>query len=348
MVCKQFYGILLVPCLSRSGTLQPRAGFLPGAGMLNMKNCRGFVAGLLAFFLIVIVGCTAQGGPSTEENVVIRIDDRAVTLREFNDYFESIEAGHDKEDQDRAAMHEARLQFLLNLVEEEIILKRAGELGLEISRKELDEAVGDFKKGSSGIGFEDRFLKHAVSYETWKERLKKRLLVEKVLDEELLKNMLITPAEIKAYYDMHRDEWGTGEEVRVGHILLPDEETAKKILGRINSGDDFAALARQHSVAPEAGTGGDMGYVARGQFPEVLEKAIFPLDKGAVSPVVKTAYGFHIFKVTEKRGAGIPGIEDSMNRIKDGIRREKLKAAYGPWLVGLRKRYKIEINDEII
>jgi parvulin-like peptidyl-prolyl isomerase len=312
-----------------------------------MINYEKIAIGLVILYLIS--GCSNKSDMSAEDQVVIRVDDRVLTLAEFNEYFEPIRMSGDKEQANNGvSMREARLGFLLQLVEEMIILRRADELHLNISPQELDEAVRDFQKGYPDAGFEHLFLKQAISFEAWKERLKKRLLVEKVIRKELLKEVSVTPQEIKDYYDKHWKEWGHGEEIWARHILLPSKDQATNILKRLQNGDDFATLARLHSVAPEAQNGGDMGYVVRGQLPRGLEKPLFDLEQGAVSPVVKTPYGFHIFEVIEKRETGKPKIEEFIERIKQGIKKQRLGTAYGPWLARLRSRYRIEINEEVI
>lgn len=313
-----------------------------------MRNRRKILIEALILFLLVS-GCSGKSDTSSENQVVIRVNGRVLTLAEFNDYFEPIGINCDTEQaKDSVAVRESRLVFLLQLVEEMIILKRADELGLHISPQELDEAVRDFKKHSSEEDFKRLFLKQAISLEAWKKMLKRRLLVEKVIHKELLEEISITPQEIKDYYDKHWKEWSYGEEVRVRQILFSSEDQAKKILERIQNGDDFATLARLHSVAPEAKEDGDMGHVVRGQLPECLEKPIFKLELGSVSPVIKTPYGFHIFKVIEKRRTSKPEIEDYIEKIKENIRKERVEKAYGPWLAKLRSRYHIEINKEAI
>lgn len=313
-----------------------------------MRSCEKIATGVVILFLI-LSGCSNKGGTSAEDKAVISVDDRVLTLAEFNEYFETTKISSDEEQsQDSATIREARLRFLLQLVEEMILLRRADDLHIHISTQELDEAVLNFKKGYSEADFEYLFLKQAISFEAWQERLKKRLLVQKVIRKELWEEASVTPQKISDYYDKHWKEWSYGEQVRARHILLSSKDQAKQILKQLQNGDDFATLARSHSQAPEAQNGGDLGYVVRGQLPECLEKPLFALKKGAVSPVVKTSYGFHIFKVIEKRKTSKPKIEEYIERIKQAIRKERVDAAYGPWLAKLRSQYHIEINEDLI
>jgi len=280
---------------------------------------------------------------------VIRVDNHVLTLAEFNEYFEPSSLNFDSRDGgDNNPLREARTSFLLQLVEEMIIIRRAEELHLSISAEELDEAVRDIQKDYPQAGFEDMFLKQAISLEAWKERLRKRLLIEKVMRKDLLKEDSVTIEEMRDYYSKHREDWTSGEELRARHILLPTEDQAKKVLQRLKDGETFSTLARRYSIAPEAEFGGDMGYVAHGELPICLETPLFTLRPGELSPVVKSPYGFHIFQVIEKRETPVPDIEESVERIKQEILKAKIEAAYGPWLAELRSRYHVEVNMEII
>ena len=309
---------------------------------------KGIAAAVIA--LLWLLGCSDTGSDgSDKDKVVIRVDDRVLTLGEFNEYFDQTRMGLGAGDgKNREAVREARLGLLLELVEQMIILRRGEELHIDLSADELDAAVRDIQREYSKEGFQDLLLKKAVSHEAWKKALRRRLLVEKVIHEDLSKNMSVSPEEIKAYYDRHGDEWVQAEVVRVRHILLRDEAEADRLLERLKAGEDFAAVARLHSIGPEGEGGGDMGWMSRGQLPESLEGPIFKTGPGALSPVVKTTFGFHIFQVMEKKEAGKVRIEDCIDKIKDLIKEEKLEAAYGPWLARFQKRYNVEINKEFI
>ena len=91
-----------------------------------------------------------------------------------------------------------------------------------------------------------------------------------------------------------------------------------------------------------------MGYVARGDLPEEMEKAIFSLKEGEVSPVVSSSYGYHLFKVIQKGPDDDEGTQHWLDEARGEIKRQKLEAAYRTWLDELRSKYKITVNDEMM
>ncbi len=90
-------------------------------------------------------------------------------------------------------------------------------------------------------------------------------------------------------------------EVKASHILVNTEQEARDILAKINAGDDFGALAKAHSACPSGRNGGDLGFFGRNMMVKPFEEAAFKLDVGKVSDPVRTEFGFHLIKVTEKR-----------------------------------------------
>jgi parvulin-like peptidyl-prolyl isomerase len=277
------------------------------------------------------------------------VDNHVLTLSEFNAFFEPLKMSYGTEENGADhSLREARARFLLELIEEMIVLRRAEELGLRVSPGEVQEAVDTVEGDYDEESFQHMFMKQAISLEAWKERVRRQLLVEKVLNQDINVLITVTPDEIRQYYDEHREEWSRGDQVRVRHILLSSKKQAEDVLKRIRNGEDFAVLAGQYSTAPESSQGGDLGYVQRGTLPESLEGPIFSLAHDRVSPVIKTPYGYHIFKVIEKRQAGRQTMDDWIEEIRERIKNQKLETAYGPWLTELRSRYKITVNKEII
>lgn len=306
-------------------------------------------AAVVFLVFLVVSGCSNSNETETERQPIIRVDDHVLSLAEFNEFFELTRTNYATEQVGAGpGLREARLRFFLQLLEEMIILRRAEELHLHVSTTELEDAVGGIKGDYSDESFKAMMMKQAISVETWKERLRRQLLAKKVIRKELLEGISVTPEEISDYYGKHHEEWTHGEQIRPHQILLSSEEEANRVLERLEKGEDFAALARLYSVAPESEQGGDMGYMERGHLPKSLEDPLFALKKDTLSPVIKTPYGYHIFKVVDQRPASEPVIDDCIEKIRGYIQEQKLETSYGPWLTKLRSRYRITVNKELI
>ena len=89
------------------------------------------------------------------------------------------------------------------------------------------------------------------------------------------------------------------DQVHCAHILVKTEQEAKTILERLNKGEKFANIAKQVSLCPSGKRGGDLGTFGRGKMVKEFETAAFKLNRGEISPMVKTKFGYHIIKRIE-------------------------------------------------
>lgn len=303
----------------------------------------------IALLVLVAFGCTQNEKDARNKETLIKVDTLAVSLAEFNDAYElSQMISEQPHPSDTLSEKTDRLQFLCQLLEEMVILRRAKELNLTVSAQELEKEIDKIRKDYPDDSFDEIFLKEAISYDHWKEKIRKRLLVKKVIQTDLVQNISITAEEIKSYYNEHKETFGRPEMVRVYQILLPTDDQAKEVLAEINRGSSFQDMARTHSTSPDKDKGGDLGFVAKGILPEVLDKAIFKLKEGKISPVVKSGYGYHLFLVTEKKPASKPDLSRVTKTIRTRLKEEKLEQVYGTWLAKLRSRYEVEVNDSLL
>jgi hypothetical protein len=147
-----------------------------------------------SLLVFAFLGCMdSESNPDAEQ--LIRVRDRVLTVLEFNQaYSHNLRYEPDE-------YRNAQLRLLNELTIEMIILERAAELGLAISDDEVEKTVADFKKDYPEDTFEKTLLEFAVSYETWQDRLRNRLLMEKVINHELEDQILITSEDIAKYYE---------------------------------------------------------------------------------------------------------------------------------------------------
>jgi hypothetical protein len=165
--------------------------------------------------LFALAGCINSDSSSGNEPL-IRVHDRVLTVLEFNEAFEFIQSVHPQNLKDHPEdMRDAQRRLLNQLTVEMIILERADELGLSISDEEINEAVNDIKSDYPEDTFEKTLLKTAVSYKLWEARLKNRMLMQKVVDNELKDKIVITPEDIADYYENNIKTKGKESEIAV-------------------------------------------------------------------------------------------------------------------------------------
>ena len=144
-----------------------------------------------------------------------------------------------------------------------------------MSSKEVNEKFDQLVKDAGGIDQVKRTLDklYGWSPEDFKTKIKQQLVQQK-LSEKITSD----PA-----------------------LSAPAQKQAEDILAQIKAGADFATLAKQYSTDGSAANGGDLGFFGKGQLVPEFEAAAYALQPGEVSGVVKTQYGYHIIKVTDKK-----------------------------------------------
>ncbi len=239
--------------------------------------------------------------------------------------------------------HAERLkeEVLDDMITEKIMYLRARELGLDVGSEELEKKINDIKK-EYGEGFSKMFAEEKLNFEQWKEELKKEMLFEKLVAVDVNARINVPDNEAEDYFNKNSDMFKTKPKVRVAQIVVRDLATAREALQQLKAGADFSEVAREKSIGPEAGRGGDLGFITREVMPEPLDKTIFSLRLNKISPVVKSPYGFHIFKVLEIQPAKINNFAECKQEVIADIRAKKEEAAFGIWLAALERKVIIK------
>ncbi len=152
---------------------------------------------------IALVGCTGSKSEDQDE-YLIRVGDNVVTVLDFNKAFEIAKTAYSHNMmQDPAAFREAQLRLLNQMTEELILLEKAKELNISVSDQEVDKMIAKIKSDYPDDVFEQVLLEYAVSYQSWKKGLQTRLLMEKLVEQELKDQIVITAEDIEKYYEQN-------------------------------------------------------------------------------------------------------------------------------------------------
>ena len=174
-----------------------------------MKSIYKLAFMISSLLIVCILGGCADSESHRDNEYLIRLGDRVVTVFDFTKAFEISKTAYSYDIMKNPRLgREAQLRLLNQMTEEMILLERAKELQIYISDSELEESIADIKSDYPEGVFEETLLEHAVSYRSWKEGLKNRLIKEKVISQELEANITITHDDISKYYKEHYGKEG--------------------------------------------------------------------------------------------------------------------------------------------
>jgi peptidyl-prolyl cis-trans isomerase D len=176
------------------------------------------------------------------------------------------------------------------------------------------------------------FDAHKNDFKIPEKRKIKYLLID---IDAMRAKVVVPPADIDRAYNTNAEQYSTPEQVRASHILLKTEgkddatvkAKAEELLKQAKSGADFAELAKKNSEdEASAKNGGDLDYFGRGRMVPEFDQVAFTLEPGQLSDLVKTQYGYHIIKVTDKKPASTRPLADVRQQLNDQLAYERAQA----------------------
>jgi peptidyl-prolyl cis-trans isomerase D len=165
------------------------------------------------------------------------------------------------------------------------------------------------------------------------ERRKVRFVT---IDVQKLRDQVnVLPQDVERAYNQNIEQYSSPEQVRASHILLKTEgkdeaavrRQAEQVLAEARAGADFAELAKKYSEdEPTRDKGGDLDYFSRGRMVPEFEQVAFSQEPGVISDLVKTQYGFHIIKVTDKKAGSVRPLDEVRQQIIDQLKWERAQS----------------------
>jgi peptidyl-prolyl cis-trans isomerase D len=175
----------------------------------------------------------------------------------------------------------------------------------------------------------DWFESHKDDYRVPEKRKVKYALID---IQAIRDRITVSPQDVQRFYEDNAQQFSTPEQVRASHILLKTDgkneadvkKLADEIAAKAKGGADFAALAKQYSEdESNKAKGGDLDFFGRGQMVPEFDTAAFSLEPGQISDPVKTSFGYHVIKLTEKRAATSRPLAEVQAQIEDQIKWER-------------------------
>ena len=314
---------------------------------------RIFPAILSALLVVCACGCKR----AVSDNVAGTVNGRIITYADLDKQYQAqFMSSAERPSTDQ--MEIQKLEVLRTLVDNEIMLQRAEKLGLMATDADVESRFAELKAPYTQEEFQKQLDARKMTVDDMKAQLKRDLSITKLFNKEITSHISISDKDVTDFYNSNKTSFNFPEpQVHLAQILVSpmpdanvrnlkndkaqnDEQARRKmdmLVARLKQGEDFVTLAQNFSEDPTtAPNGGDLGFVPE----SALEKAnteiravIQTAPAGQVTPVVKTAEGYRIFKIYSKEPAGQRELTDP--RVQQNIREtlinrkdQLLRAAY--------------------
>src|SRR5580700_3132049 len=309
--------------------------------------------------LAVLLGCKSP----VSGDVMATVDGRKIFRSDVDKYYDnSVASAQQAPVGEQATI--LRLNILRQLIDDEMVMRRAEKLGLLATEEEVDRKLNEIKSPYTQEEFDQRLKEKKITLEDFKRDVRRSITVDKVMNKEVSSKINVTDQDIIDYFAAHKSEFNLIEpQYHLAQIFVTptpnpqvhnqnnkaqNEADARKkiemIGNRLDSGDDFGTLAMNYSEDPEtSGNGGDLGTLPESSLRNTdpgTRDGVIKLKPGQYSPIItvinpanKQVMGFRIVKLVSKEPAGQRDLSDP--RVQQAIRsqlhdrREQLlKAAY--------------------
>ncbi len=245
----------------------------------------------------------------------------------------------------------AKKEIINEFIVSALVTEYAAKNGISVSELELETEFNKLRKGyASDIDFKESLAQSGLLIEEWKAKLKVSLLQKKVIDDiskSVNLSKQIQNNDVKNYYESHLREFQRPAEIRISQIVVQHMDEADELKKRIKSGSfRFEEAAKKFSLSPDGKKGGDIGFLAKGVVPAFDIAFTFPV--GQLSSVIKSSYGYHLMKVTEKRAASKQSLEQARPSILKLVMEQKKEESFRQWFDQQIKLAKLEEDTPLI
>ena len=276
---------------------------------MNKKALLSFVAFCTAFSLTV----NSNAAPVDIDRIAAIVDESAIMQSELDARMDSVKRQMGGQMPPDSLL---RPQVLERLILENIQLQMAERGGVQVTDQQLTDTVKRIaqQNGMTLEQFSAALKKDGLSYKEAVEQIRTEMIISRVQKFQVNNRVQISQQDIDYFLASKAGQMATEAEYRLSHILIsipsqasPAEikkarKKADAIIAEIKAGKDFQQQAIETSNGRNALKGGDLGWRKQAQLPSLFADAVIDLEPGQVSDPIKSASGFHIIQIADKRG----------------------------------------------
>ncbi|MDB2518270.1 peptidylprolyl isomerase [Gammaproteobacteria bacterium] len=258
--------------------------------------------------IILILACSLSANTYASIEVLDRIavivDDGLIMESQIKSGFKEIVSLYEEQNIPLPGTDNLKDQVIESLIIEELQLQMANRAGVRISDSELNDAITRIANNSQ-MELEE-FIAYiendGESYESFRENVRKQMLIQRVQRGKVGSEINITEKEFAAFMETDESLVELEPELFVRQILVRGSDEADAVILRIENGEEFFEIAKEVSISSNSINGGELPWRKIVDMPELFSNALKNEDIGFISEPLKSGAGFHILKVEDKRG----------------------------------------------
>ena len=285
------------------------------------------------------------------------VNERVITMGDVLDFIQpnilQLRDSYAGEELERR--REEAYQAGLNLlIEQALIVEEFKKLGGNIPDRLVNDRINEVifdQFGNDRARFLAALAEEQITLEEWRERIRERLIVSALRQQEVGDRIQVTPEALRLAYEKNRSRYEQPAQINLRMITLlkeradtPEDQRQQAVLlrGRILAGESFTKIAEEYSHDLKAVSGGHWGWLKPGDLRPELRDALAPLKVGELSEVLETPEAFYLAQVDEQREARVQVLEDVRPELEKEVRRSESTRLYEAWMDRLRRKYAVK------
>ncbi|MEW6314429.1 MAG: peptidylprolyl isomerase [Pseudomonadota bacterium] len=251
------------------------------------------------------------------DRIIAVVNDDVITRHDFDERLKLVQRQLNSQGIPLPAREVLEKQLLERMIVDRVQLQYARETGMRVDDAQLEKALARIAQDSnmSLQQFRDALAEEGVDFAKFREDVRAEILIARLREREIANTVTVSDADVDNYLkNQAAQKDGKSEEYSLAHVMLlvPEmasqeqiaarRQRAEQALEQIRKGADFGQVAASFSDAADALEGGVLGWRAAGRLPTLFQEALKTMKPGEVSGILKSANGFHILKLLDKRG----------------------------------------------
>ena len=320
----------------------------------------------LRFSLVstLVLGIASAADVRIVEEIICKVNGDIITKGEMERQHQTLEAALRQDGITGLRLQEAvrdrEKDILRDQVDQLLLVSKAKDLSISVDA-DVTKRIAEIQTQSK-LADPDKFHEwireqSGMTFEDFRQQLKNQLLTQRVIGQEVQRNILVPEPEKKKYYEDHKNEFVREEEVYLRQILISTEgktaeqvaageKKAKALVDRARKGEKFGDLARDNSDDPETAKNfGELPPYKRGQLRKEIENIVFTQKKGYVTDPIRVPNGFIILKIEERFEKGQAPYDDVEEEIQSRLASPQMQPKLRAYLTRLRQDAFLQIRE---